>query len=195
MKPVEWVLEARSGNQSAFTELVKCYQNSALGYAFSMLGDFQRAQDVVQESFIIAHSQLDQLEKPEAFLGWFKGIVRHRCLRVFRVNKKQMLPLEDVNSFLSLDERSSDEIQRSQEKEHLLEAIKALPENQRTVITLYYLEEQSQNQVAEFLGLPLTKINNDSANSGLPEQGPSNKYRPKSLSSKSRRCLDTAKAS
>jgi RNA polymerase sigma factor (sigma-70 family) len=157
---VKQIEAVKAGDNEAFTLLVEKYQNIVLGYAFSKLGDFHKAQDVVQESFIIAHSQINQLEKLEAFPGWLKGIVNRRCHRVFRSKSEKWLPLEEHDENPESSQNIEHDFQKHQEGIHLQKAVKSLPENLRTVITLYYLEERSQKDVATFLDLPPSKVNN-----------------------------------
>lgn len=63
----ELVKDARGGDDAAFEELVRRHQNLVLGYAFNRLGDFHRAQDVVQDAFVLAHGKLGALDDPAAF--------------------------------------------------------------------------------------------------------------------------------
>jgi RNA polymerase sigma factor (sigma-70 family) len=154
------VRRTRAGDRGAFTGLVQAYQNLALGYAYSMLGDFHQAQDVVQDAFLIAYERLDQLDSPETFAGWLRGIVRYRCLRSFRSGDRHFVTLVGMEDLVSDPPALDDEIQKHQERDLLLDAIKDLPEEQRTVVTLYYLQERSQKDVAEFLEIPVTIVNN-----------------------------------
>jgi len=160
MKTADHVIAARSGDHKAFTALVRSHQNLALGFAFSKLGDFHRAQDVVQESFVIAYQKLDQLEDPKAFSGWFRGIVHHRCHRIFRMNLKRWVPLEETLNVGCGSNSQIAHVQNVQERDLLKKAILELPEQLRTVVSLFYLEEESQKSVADFLGIPVTKVNN-----------------------------------
>lgn len=161
----QWIEKSRAGNSAAFTKLVEQYQNLALGFAFSKLGDFYLAQDVVQDSFVIAFNKLDQLQTNEAFPSWLRGIVHLRCHRMFR-NMSQRKRIQDSFTSSVLEtkpeevENQESKLSSAQSKDMLLKAIQALPEEQRTVITLYYLEEQSQKEVAKFLSLPVSKVNN-----------------------------------
>ena len=160
MEIADLVGKAKSGDTKAFTALVESHQNLALGYAFSKLGDFHRAQDVVQDSFLIAYQSLNQLEDPKKFSGWFRSIVHHRCHRVFRMNLKRTVSFEDELEVCSGDELPSRYLQNIQERKFLHQAILELPEKHREVVSLFYLEEESQKSVAEFLGIPVTKVNN-----------------------------------
>ncbi|HTL31250.1 MAG TPA: sigma-70 family RNA polymerase sigma factor, partial [Tepidisphaeraceae bacterium] len=80
----ETVERAKAGDVSAFTHLTKAYQNLVFGYAFGMLGDFHLAQDVTQETFLIAFSSFAKLSSPDALPTWLRRIAHHRCHRILR---------------------------------------------------------------------------------------------------------------
>ena len=63
------------GDLKAFATLVERFQDMAVGYAYSILGDFQLAEDAAQEAFVDAHRNIGQLREPKAFSSWFRRIV------------------------------------------------------------------------------------------------------------------------
>ncbi len=68
------VSKAQAGDLSSYEALVRRFEASAFGHAFSILGDSQLAQDAVQEAFIAAYRNLHSLKAPEAFATWFKSL-------------------------------------------------------------------------------------------------------------------------
>ena len=64
----------RTGDEKAFTRLVRRYQHLAHACACSLLNDFDLAQDAVQESFLIVYYQLHKLERTEAFPAWLYSV-------------------------------------------------------------------------------------------------------------------------
>ncbi len=70
----------RQRDVGAFVELTRRFQQFAFGSALAMVGDFHRAEDVVQEAFVAAWSALPTLSEPKAFPSWLRTIVRHRAL-------------------------------------------------------------------------------------------------------------------
>ena len=69
------VLDAQTGNLDAFNNLVRRFQDMAVGYAYAILRDFQFAEDAAQEAFISAWLFLDSLREPKAFAGWLRRLV------------------------------------------------------------------------------------------------------------------------
>lgn len=151
--------QARSiDKQRAFGEIVRRFQDLAYGMAFAVLGDFHLAQDAAQEAFIVAWRNLAQLRQPEAFPGWFKRIVLTQCNRLTRNKQLPILSLEDA-IFVPADQLDMYQIVEQEEtKQEVALAIQALPEHERVVTTLFYINDFSQNEISDFLELPLSTI-------------------------------------
>lgn len=152
--------KVKNGDTEAFTGLVKQYQNFAFAYAFSMLKDFHRAQDTAQEAFIVAYYQISQLQDPEAFPGWLKGIVRNQCHRHLRGKMKRWDSLDTLEDNAGEEPGPDQVLSEKEQSLFVLQAIDSLPERQREVVSLYYIEENSQQDVATFLEMSLSDVNN-----------------------------------
>ena len=152
------VRQAQAGNLDAYGAVVHRFQDMAVGYAYSILGDFHLAEDASQEAFIEAYRTLAQLRDPAAFPGWFRLIVRKHCNRLTRGARLEIIPLETAVEMPSA-EKSPVEIALERELQaDVLAAIKALPENQRSVTTLFYMNNYSQKEISEFLEVPVTTV-------------------------------------
>jgi RNA polymerase sigma factor (sigma-70 family) len=154
------IQKVRASDTEAFTQLVKEYQNLALAYAFSILKDFHRAEDAAQEAFIVAYYQLGRLKDPEAFPGWLKGIVRNQCYRVLRGKKNQWVSLDASPELADAAYPLEQRLAEREERDAILAAIRDLPERQREAVSLFYIEEHSQREVAAFLGIGVSDVNN-----------------------------------
>ena len=77
--------------------LVERFQDMAVGYAYSVLGDFHLAEDAAQEAFLEAYPNLHKVYGPEAFPGWLKRIVFKNCDRILRRKKLASTQLEDAD--------------------------------------------------------------------------------------------------
>jgi RNA polymerase sigma factor (sigma-70 family) len=151
---------AAAGDVNAFVALMRRYQQAAFGSALALVHDFHRAEDVVQEAFLAAWSGLPTLADPAAFPGWLRGIVRHQAFRLLRRKQESPGPLgeaDDVPSEEPGPERQADGRQRATAA---LAAIAALPDALREPATLFFVHECSHQDIATFLKLPLTTVNN-----------------------------------
>lgn len=80
------VRAALAGDLSAFGTLVEQYWNMAFALALSRMNDPQEAEDIAQESFLKAYSQLHNLRDPSRFAGWVAKIALQQCANVVRQN-------------------------------------------------------------------------------------------------------------
>jgi RNA polymerase sigma factor (sigma-70 family) len=154
------IQRAQQGDLDAFAEVTRRFQHMAFGYAVALLRDLQQAEDVVQEAFVAAWFGLRGLADPAAFPGWLRGIVRHQAYRVLRQRPRAPLPLEAA---LGVPANGSGPDRRAEEREQVaavLGAIAELPSPVREVMTLFYVHDCTQQDIATFLSLPVTTVNN-----------------------------------
>jgi RNA polymerase sigma factor (sigma-70 family) len=154
------VRRAGSGDVPAFVELVSRFQQFAFGSALALVRDFQHAEDVVQESFVAAWSALPSLTEPAAFPGWLRGIVRHHAFRQRR--RKQLASVSLAEAEGLPDEKPLPDyiLEQRRQAAAALAAIADLPDKLREPATLAFVHDCSHQDVATFLGLSLTTVNN-----------------------------------
>ncbi len=150
------VSAARQGDSDAFEEVLRRFQDMAVGYAYATLGDWQEAEDAAQEAFIAAWFGLVNLRDVAAFPGWFRRIVRTQAHRRLRVKEPPLVSLEQVGEIAVRDRGSGMEL--SPAADALADALETLPEAQRTVILLHYLNDFRQHEIAAFLEIPLGTV-------------------------------------
>ena len=140
---------ASRGDIDAFSRLVREYQDMAVGYAISVLGDFHAAEDAAQEAFVLLFEKLGDLRNPVAFSAWFRSIVRTACTRSIR-GHQQTVPLHGE---ISLDEEGTNDAD-----EEVMGAVRSLPETERAVIILHYMSRYSHREISKFLDVPETTV-------------------------------------
>ena len=101
----ESVERVLSGDGAAFETLVRKYNRLGGAIAFGVLGDFQLAEDAVQDAFVKAFRSLGGLKDPRKFRVWFSGIVRKQAIDVYRQRRTTI----QRASSLDVDERTSGE--------------------------------------------------------------------------------------
>ena len=145
-----------AARREAFGELVIRFQDMAFACAFAVLGDAYLAQDTAQEALVIAWQKLDQLREPAAFPGWFKRIVLTQCNRLTRCKRLQIVPLEDAPI---VDPGPHESAERHDLLAKVMQAINALPDNERLVTTLFYINGYTQADIGDFLEVPVSTVN------------------------------------
>ena len=150
------VLAARKGDSDAFEEVLRRFQDMAVGYAYALLGDWQEAEDAAQEAFVAAWVGLVNLRDAAAFPGWFRRIVHSQARRRLRVKEPPLVSLELVGEAALRDGCGATE--PTAVMEALASALEALPEAQREVAVLHYMNDYRQKEIAAFLEIPLGTV-------------------------------------
>jgi RNA polymerase sigma-70 factor (ECF subfamily) len=154
------VRKAAAGDVAAFVELTRRFQHFAFGSALALIRDFQQAEDVVQEAFMAAWSALPGLVDAAAFPGWLRGIVRHHAFRALRRRRDQALPLADADQVASEEPGPEQRIEQRQRAATVLRAMAELPDSLREPAMLFFVHECSHQDIAIFLNLSVTTVNN-----------------------------------
>lgn len=149
-----------TGDETAFTSLVKKYQRRVHTLAWRKIRDFHIAEDITQETFLQVYQKLETLEDPTRFLRWVYVITDRLCIAWLRKNQRHTEPLEDTDIFEVETEAYSRYIATERAKtfaearRDVVEALLAkLKGGNRTTLTLHYLEGMTYTEIGDFLGV------------------------------------------
>ncbi|HUS17428.1 MAG TPA: bifunctional nuclease domain-containing protein, partial [Chloroflexia bacterium] len=159
------VAQARGGNGGAFGELIARYAPMATRLARRMVGDSDRAGDLVQEASLQAFLSLASLRTPDRFRSWFYGIVLNICRSELRARAIPVLSLEAMAGGLRFEAipfgtaPSPEDILEARElQQRVLDAIAVLPPKIRAATLLFYYEQQSLQEIAGTLGVSVPAV-------------------------------------
>ena len=162
---VELIQMVLSGDDEAFTALVRKHQQSVHALAWRRINDFQFAEEITQDTFLQAYKRLSTLKNPSQFSGWLYVITNRLCNKWLLKNKSTVKSLEDVsmeeieNIFYEryISEQNEEEA-RTHRHKLVRKLLDKLPESERTVMTLYYLGEMTTKEISKFLGVSVHTI-------------------------------------
>ena len=137
-----------NGDQSAFGELYDLYSKAMLNTAFRVVNDRDAAEDILQEAFISAFSNLHAYRSEASFGAWLKRIVINRSISWLR--SRRTVPLEEDLEIPGTDESEPD---FPFSVEQVRAAILKLPDGYRTVLSLYLLEGYDHEEIGQILGI------------------------------------------
>lgn len=155
---VALICQAQQGDTEAYAQLVRRFHRVALAYGYARLGDFHLAEDVAQEAFLHAFFELPRLHTPRGFAGWFRRIVVKYCDRLTRRKRVPVVALEGSLDLADLSYEPLTLLEQHERRSELARAIALLPAHERESVVLCYLADQSQGEVAAFLGVPVTTV-------------------------------------
>ena len=148
------VASAMGGDRQALDRLIARWQPRLLRHAWRVLGDAERARDVLQEAWIEILRGLGRLKDIAAFPAWAYQIVSRRCYRTLDGASKE--PIESVEAGPSQEpatsERESGEY--SYDLGLVVRALTGLPAPQRAALALFYLEGMTVAEIAVALDVP-----------------------------------------
>lgn len=157
---------ARTGDESAFAEIVERYRSPLTNYIFRMLGDAEEAIDLAQETFVRLYFALDRYHTDFAFSTYIYRIATN--LAITEIRKRRRRKLLSLSTFFSATDDDEHELDPADDRdlpdEVLLDgelkrtiekAIIALPDKYRAPIVLREIQELSYEEVAAVLGLGL----------------------------------------
>ena len=162
---VQLIHKILSGDEQAFSTLVRKYQKSVHALAWRKIGDFHIAEEIAQDAFLQAYKNLATLRNPNQFAGWLYVIANNLCKRWHQKQKLSTRSLEgtpmteiEKSSYkrYELERREAEAAERRHEI--VKELLETLPESERTVVTLHYLGEMTAQEIGKFLGVSVNTI-------------------------------------
>jgi RNA polymerase sigma factor (sigma-70 family) len=154
------VTAVRAGDQGSFTELVRRHEKYIYGTAIAILADFELAQDVAQEAFVAAYSDLAKLKDAQRFGEWLRGILRHKARRALRERMRNRDTLSAWCEVAPQADLATPEqnLQANQRRQIVARSLERINRGHRDVLCLYYLDGLSYADVAAYLGLTVTVV-------------------------------------
>lgn len=150
------------GEQAAFRQLVEQYQNYVFTIAMRVLNSREEAEEVAQDVFLKVYKMLGSYRQESKFSSWLYAITYRTAIDNAR---KKKLPLQSIESgstaFQAPDVHSKSPAELTQDndlKQQVQSVINRLKPSDANIITLYYLHEQSVQEIAEITELSVTNV-------------------------------------
>jgi RNA polymerase sigma-70 factor, ECF subfamily len=138
---------------SAFSELVKKYQERIYWHVRRIVIDHEDADDVVQEIFIKIYKNLEKFREASQLFTWMYRIATNESLTFIKKKQRQyMQSIDDVQHELVEKIQNGPYIDGNEIQRRLQEALLTLPDKQRLVFNMKYFENLKYDQIAEITG-------------------------------------------
>lgn len=147
------VARARGGDIDAFEALTRLHVRSVLRYAASVVTDRDSVEDVAQEVLLVAWRRRRDLDPERSLLPWLLVTTRHIAVTTNRRAIRQEAGDLDTVDHLHQWERGQDRRAAADELAHLREALDGLPQEDRDLVRLCFVEGVSYDDASAALGL------------------------------------------
>ncbi len=155
----ELVTAAQLGDREAQCGLYERYHASALALAYRKLGNWDEAEELVQEVFIHAFNRLEQLRVPEAFGGWLRQIVRRMAINLVTRRRVAVTLENEVLETASTRHGSPlDEVLDGERCEQVRNGLGRLRDIDRETLEAFYLGGESLIEMAARFEAPIGTI-------------------------------------
>jgi RNA polymerase sigma-70 factor (ECF subfamily) len=164
MDESELIRSAQRGDQDAFEQLVRLYDQNVLRLAFNLLRSAEDAHDIYQEAFLRVHKNLHSFRFDCSFHTWLYRIVTNLCLdalRKRRVRREESSVVETSEGVVNRmdtveEERAHGDPQRqllsNQLGERIQEVLSSLTPRERTVFEMRHYQGLRLKTIGEILG-------------------------------------------
>ncbi len=158
----ELVEQAQRGDRVALAELIRETQDRVYNLAYRILGNAQEAEDLTQEVFVRMWRALPRFRGDSKFTTWLHTIATNACLNRKRSLRRQLDTQLDAANWLdalpSAEDGPAEDLLARDERTRLWEMVERLPEKYRLVLTLFYQQQLTYQEIAQVLTLPLGTV-------------------------------------
>ena len=144
------------GDTNAFAVLVDRYKDMVFTLSLKMLKDREEAEEVSQDTFLKIFKSLSKFNGESKFSTWIYKVAFNTCLDRLKKNKR-LQPVVSLDAFTEQESISLmnvlDSIEEKERKQMIQDCLHLLPGEDSFLLTLYYFEEQSLEEIAKIIGI------------------------------------------
>tara|TARA_B100000945_G_scaffold171328_1_gene137245 strand:- start:597 stop:1184 length:588 start_codon:yes stop_codon:yes gene_type:complete len=155
----------QSGDERAYIELVNRYRDRLINFVYPFFGDFEQAEDVVQETMLKLYEKKHYYREIAKFSTWIYTIARNLANTELRKKKRRkttyisrMTKDDHQYDIPAVQADLNQNLQNEFIRDRIHAAIKELPEHFKTVIILRDIQELSYDDISNIVGVPLGTV-------------------------------------
>jgi len=149
-----------AGDQAAFEMLVTRYHGPLLNYTNQRLGDRQKAQDIVQETFIRLIRHLKQHGTLEHVRSWLYRVALNMCKDYWKsaAYRSEGLAGEEMPDAHDPAPGAEELMERQETSLEIAASLESLPDIQQEIVSLRFFHDLKLQEIADLVGLPLSTV-------------------------------------
>jgi RNA polymerase sigma-70 factor (ECF subfamily) len=150
------VLRCQRGDTSAFELIVRMWERSLFYYLRRLASSEEDAWDLLQETWLKTFRSIGSLRDPRSLPSFLYTTARNAAvsrLRNGKLSRELTGPLDEETL-----EADGDDVAVFDDAEHVHHSLDRLPLSHREILTLYFLEDLSHEEISRLLGIPLGTV-------------------------------------
>src|ERR1700744_4423859 len=157
LSDIELIKQTLAGNQAAYADLIKRHQRFVFTLAMRFGKNREDAEEIAQDCFVKAYRSLANFQRQSKFSTWLYSIVYTTAMTFLRKRRVDTDSIDDENTYIQLENSSSGlDVNSAENKSrsyYLNQAIAQLLPDDAAIITLFYMGEQSLDEIGNTLGI------------------------------------------
>ena len=151
------IFAAKAGDRIAYGRLVELYQSPIRGFLRQLTRqDFALADDLAQDTFMLAYKRLETFRQEATFKSWLTSIAYKMFLQYMRKNKRrQNLMTACLEAEIEVEQ---EETARRDNKIDIDRALSLLKIEERTALSLNYREGMSHSEISQVMQIPIGTV-------------------------------------
>ena len=148
------------GETPAYRDLVNRHKDYAFTIAYRLLNSREDAEEAAQDAFVRAFNGLQNFNREAKFTTWFYRVVMNAALTIQQKKKITVENIENIpaSSAILRGGDTTENLKRKEQQYYIHQALKQLSPDDVTMITLFYLKEQSLEEIAEIVGIETNTV-------------------------------------
>ncbi|KUY31355.1 RNA polymerase sigma factor [Elizabethkingia ursingii] len=147
---IEIIEQCQKNDRKAQELLYRRYSNVLFSICLRYSGNYENAQDVFQEGFILIFKKITQYSFSGSFEGWIKRVMVNLNLEKHRQKEIWLTEIEENMPLIDEEDNDPNDLQNVNYQD-LIKYVQNLPTQYRQVFNLYVFEEYTHNEIAESL--------------------------------------------
>ncbi|MDB5024246.1 MAG: polymerase subunit sigma [Mucilaginibacter sp.] len=162
LSDIELIEQTLVGHQAAYADLIKRHQRFVFTLAMRFSKNREDAEEIAQDCFIKAYRSLSSFQRQSKFSTWLYSIVYTTAMTFLRKKRVDTDSIDDENTYIQLENRSSgfdaNSVENKSRSYYLNQAIAQLLPDDAAIITLFYMGEQSLEEIGRALGIEANTV-------------------------------------
>ncbi|HEX9601327.1 MAG TPA: sigma-70 family RNA polymerase sigma factor [Mariniflexile sp.] len=145
-----------NGDANAFSVIVDHYKDLVYSLSLRMIKNREEAEEVLQDTFIKVYKSLPRFKGDSKFSTWIYKIAYNTCLDRLKKNKKfyNDVPIDEFTEHqVKTIDNALENLEAKEREQAIQDCISLLPSEDGFLLTLYYFEEQSLDDISKVMGL------------------------------------------
>ena len=154
-----YIQRVKAGDIQYFAYIVDKYKSMVMTVILKIIDNREDAEDITQEVFIKVFKSLEQYKEEAEFSTWLYRIAYNTTLSELRKRKIFFTSIED--GYLFINETVEDKEKNCSNEEKLIaldKALKVLPPDEAFLVTLYYLDKQTVENISTISGISSSNV-------------------------------------